>query len=60
VPGGAEVGGLVGAVAGAPVVTAVDGTVDDGTEPGLDDPQPASATSAINAAAAIEKRLFIS
>ena len=59
-PGGAEVGGLLAAVAGALAVTAVDGAVDDGTEPGLDDPQPASATTATNAAAATGKRLFIS
>jgi len=37
-------------------VTEVDGAVDDGTEPGLADPQPASATSA---AAVTQKRLFM-
>ena len=52
--GGAEVGGLVAAVTGA------DGAVEDGTEPGLDDPQPPSATSATSAAAATGKRLYIS
>jgi hypothetical protein len=57
--GGAEVGGLLAAVAEALAVTAVEGTVDDGTEPGSDDPQPASATSATSAAAATEKGLFI-
>ena len=52
--------GLATAGAEALAVTAMDGSVDDGTEPGLDDPQPATATSAANAAAAIEKRLFMS
>ena len=60
VPGGAEAGGLVAAVAVALAVTAAGGAVDDGTEPGLDDPQPASATSAASAAAVTGKRLFIS
>ena len=44
-------------------LTGADGTVDDGTEPGLDDPQPpsaTSATSATSAAAVTEKRLFMS
>jgi len=58
--GGAEAGELLAAVAEALAVTAVGGPVDDGTEPGLDDPQPASATSAMRAAAATEECLFIS
>ena len=58
--GGAEVGGLLAAVAEALAVTPVDGAVDDCTEPGLDDPQPASATSATSATAVTEKCLFIS
>jgi hypothetical protein len=40
-------------------VTAAGGAAADGTEPGSDDPQPASATSATNAAAATGKRLSI-
>ena len=56
--GGAETGGLV--AAGAEALTEVDGAVDDGTEPGLDDAQPASATSAASAAAVTQKRLFMS
>jgi hypothetical protein len=39
-------------------VTAAGGAVDDGTGPGVDDPQPASATSATNAAAVTGKRLI--
>jgi hypothetical protein len=58
--GDAEVGGLAAAVAERLAVTGADGAVDDVTEPGLDDPQPASATSATSAAAVTEKRLFIS
>jgi hypothetical protein len=58
--GDAEVGGLLAAVAEALAVTAVDGVVDDGTEPDLDGPQPASETSATSVAAVSEKRLFIS
>jgi hypothetical protein len=60
VPRDAEAGGLVAAVADALEVTAARGAVDDGTEPGLDDPQPASAASAASAAAVTEKRLCIS
>jgi hypothetical protein len=58
--GDAEVGGLLAAAAGALAVTAVDLAAGDCTEPGPDDPQPASATSAMGAAAVSEKRLFIS
>jgi hypothetical protein len=58
--GGAEVGGLLAAVAEALAVIVVDGVVDDAAEPGLDDPQPASATSATSAAAVTGKRLLIS
>jgi hypothetical protein len=60
VPRDAEAGGLVAAVAEGLAVTAVGGAVDDGTEPGLDDPQPASAASAATTAAVTEKRLYIS
>ena len=59
VPGGAEAGGLVAAVAEGLAVTAVGGAVDDGTGPGSDDPQPASAASAATAAAVTGKRLSI-
>src|SRR5260370_494769 len=64
--GGAEAGGLLAAVAEPLAVTAVDGAVDDGTEAGTGDPQPArgtsatSATSATSTAAVTGKRLFIS
>ena len=58
-PGDAEADGLVAAVAGALAVTAAGGAVDDGTGPGPDDLQPASATSTTNAAAATGKRLSI-
>ncbi len=47
-------------VAAGLAVTGADGTADDGAEPGLDDPQPASATSARRAATVTEKRWFIS
>jgi len=57
--GSAEVGGSAAAVAGELAVTGVDGAVGDCTEPGLEDPQPASATSATSAAAVTEKRLLI-
>jgi hypothetical protein len=60
VPRDAGAGGLVAAVAEGLAVTAVGGAVDDGTGPGLDDPQPASAASAASAAAVTEKRLYIS
>ena len=59
-PRDAEAGGLVAAVAEWLAVTAAGGAADDGTEPGLDDPQPASAASAASAAAVTEKRLYIS
>jgi hypothetical protein len=49
----------VAAVAGALAVTTAGGAVDDGTGPGVDDPQPASTTSTTNAAAVIGKRLSI-
>jgi hypothetical protein len=49
----------VAAVAEALAVTAAGGAVDDGTGPGSDDPQPASATSTTNAAAVTGKRLSI-
>jgi hypothetical protein len=57
--GGTEAGGLVAAVAEGLAVTGADGAVEDCTEPGLDDPQPASATRATRAAAVTEKRLLI-
>jgi hypothetical protein len=59
VPGDARAGGLVAAVAGALAVTAAGGAAGDGTGPGVDDPQPASATSTTNAAAVTSKRLSI-
>jgi len=58
--GGAEAGGLAAAVAEGLAVTGVDGAAGDCREPGLDDPQPPSATSATSAAAVTEKRLLIS
>ena len=54
------VGGLVAAVAEGLAVTGADGAAGDCTELGLDDPQPASATSATSTAAVTEKRLLIS
>jgi hypothetical protein len=57
--GDAKASGPVAAEAEALAVTAVALAVDDGTEPSLDDPQPASATSATSAAAVTEKRLFM-
>ena len=57
---GAEVAGLAAAVAEGLAVTGADGAAGDCTEPGLDDPQPASVTSATSAAAVTEKRLLIS
>jgi len=59
VPGDAEAGGLAAAMAEGLAVTGADGAADDCTEPGLDDPQPASATSATSAAAVTGKRLLI-
>jgi hypothetical protein len=73
--GGAAAGGLVAAAAAELAVTGADwavddgtvddgtvddGTVDDGTEPGLDDPHPATAMSAMSAATVTGKRLFMS
>jgi hypothetical protein len=60
VPGGNEGGELVAAVAEGLAVTAVAEAAGDGTEPGLDDPQPASAMSATSAAATTGKHLFMS
>jgi alkanesulfonate monooxygenase SsuD/methylene tetrahydromethanopterin reductase-like flavin-dependent oxidoreductase (luciferase family) len=60
--GAAEVGGLVAATAEGLAVTGADGAVDTGPEPGLGDPQPASAPSAASvtsAAAVTEKPLLI-
>jgi hypothetical protein len=57
--GGAEAGELAAAVAEGLAVTGAGGAAGDCTEPGLDDPQPASATSATSAAAVTEKRLLI-
>jgi hypothetical protein len=56
----AAVGGLVAAAAAGLAVTDADGVVDDGTEPDLADPQPATAMSATSAATVTGKRLFIS
>jgi hypothetical protein len=50
----------VAAVAEGLAVAGAAGAVDDCTEPGSDDPQPASAASATSAAAVAEKRLLIS
>jgi len=58
--GGAEAGGLAAAVAEGLAVTGADAAAGDCTEPGLDDPQPASATSATSATAVTEKSLLIS
>jgi hypothetical protein len=60
VPRDAEADRLVAAVAEGLAVTAAGEAAGDGTEPGLDDPQPASAASAASAAAVTEKRLCIS
>ena len=56
--GGAEAGELAAAVAEGLAVTGAGGAAGDCTEPGSDDPQPAS-TSATSAAAVTEKRLLI-
>ncbi|MGB6583656.1 MAG: hypothetical protein WBF34_37630, partial [Streptosporangiaceae bacterium] len=58
--GGTEVGGLAAAVAEGLAVTGADGPAGGCTEPGLDDPQPTSTTSATSAAAVTKKRLLIS
>ena len=59
-PAGAEVGGLAATEPEGLAVTVADGAACDCTEPGLDDPQPTSATSATSAAAVTEKPLLIS
>jgi hypothetical protein len=56
----AAVSGLVAAAAARLAVTDADLVVDDGTEPDLADPQPATAMSATSAASVTRKRLFIS
>ena len=58
--GAVEAGGLAAAIAEGLAVTAAGGAAGDGTEPGLDDLQPASAISATSAAAVTDKPLFIS